>query len=135
MAAKKWNALYLLLIIKEQNINKKKKENKDSKAKWRSERQIRPMCRQLYYKYKYFVWILDVESYFTLTKSEINGNDHFYSSNIDSTPNNVKNRNKFEDKLLVYAIISPFGISKPYITPSEIVMEKRIRTIWKPTKY
>ena len=32
--------------------------------------------RQIYLKYKDFVWILDDESYFTLAYSEINGNDN-----------------------------------------------------------
>ena len=56
-----------------------------------------------------------VESYFVLTNNEINGNDNFYSSNVDSTPNNVKfnTKEKLEDKLLVYAIISPSRFSKP----------------------
>ena len=67
-------------------------------------------AQQLYLKYKDFVWILDDESYFTLTNSEINGNDNFYSSKVDLTPNNVKYKTKakFEDKLFVYVIISPF---------------------------
>ena len=62
------------------------------------------MFRQLYYKQKDFVWFLDHESinYFTLTDSEINRNDNFYSRNVDSTPKNADlKKNKFENKLLV----------------------------------
>ena len=44
---------------------------------------IRRMCRQLYLNYKHLVWVIDDDSYFTLTNSEINENDHFYSNNID----------------------------------------------------
>ena len=77
------------------------------------------MCRKLYYKYKNVVWILDDESYFTLTNSQINGNDNFYSSNVELTANDVKFKikDKFEDKSLVYVIICPHGISEPFITP------------------
>ena len=48
-------------------------------------------------------WILDDESYFTKTHSTINGNDNFYSDNIDFAPAKVKFRRKhnYEDKLLV----------------------------------
>ena len=44
--------------------------------------------RQLNLKYKDLIWILDDESYFT--NSKINGNDNFYSSNVELTPNEVK---------------------------------------------
>ena len=30
------------------------------------------------------------ESYFTLTNSKTNGNDNYYSSNVELTPNEVK---------------------------------------------
>ena len=52
------------------------------------------MCRKLHYKYKNVVWILDDESYFTLTTSQINGNDNFYSSNVEFTANDVKLKRK-----------------------------------------
>ena len=84
------------------------------------------MFRHLCYKYKDFVWILDDGSYFTQTNSEIDGNDDFYPSNVDLTPKIVKykTKGKFEDKLLVYAILSPFGISRPYVTPSSLVINE-----------
>ena len=63
----------------------------------------RRLCGQLYKNCKDFIWVLDDESYFTLSNSQINGNDNFYSSNIELTPNNVKfkEKKKFEEKLLV----------------------------------
>ena len=66
---------------------------------------------QLYLKCKAFVWGIKEKSYFTLNNSEINGNDNFYSSDIDLTPNevNVNTNDKFEVKLLVYAIKIPYA--------------------------
>ncbi len=62
---------------------------------------------------KSLFWILDIESYFTLTNSEINGNDNLYSSNVESFVNDVKlkTKDKFDDKLLFYSIISSDDIS------------------------
>ena len=48
------------------------------------------MCRQLFIKYKDFVWVIDEEFYFSLINSKINGNNNYYASNIDLTPNEVK---------------------------------------------
>ena len=46
------------------------------------------MCRKIYYKYQGFDRILDE------TNSEINGNDNFYSSNVEFTANDVKLKRK-----------------------------------------
>ena len=62
----------------------------------------RVKCATLYRKYRDREWIMDDESYFTKTHSTINGNDNFYSDNIDFAPANVKFRrkHKYEKKLL-----------------------------------
>ena len=96
---------------------------------------IRWLWKQLNLKYKDFVCILDDESYFTLTNSKINGNNNFYSSNVEFTPNEVKfkTKDKFENILIVYAIISSLGVSRPHITPSRIainVNEPLLRKKW-----
>ena len=64
--------------------------------------------------------VIDDESYFGLSNFELSGNAGFYSSCIDETPDNVKSKekSKFEPKLLVWAAISPDGISDYYIVPS-----------------
>ncbi len=60
-------------------------------------------------------FLLDDESYFTLSNSFLPGNDRFYSSNVSKTPESVKNKYKakFEPKLLVWICISPKGLFKP----------------------
>ena len=80
----------------------------------------RAKCATLYRKYRDREWILDDESYFTKTHSTINGNDNFYSENIDFAPAKVKFRrkHKYEKKLLVWIAMSPRGISEPFIMAS-----------------
>ena len=60
------------------------------------------------------------ESYFTKTHYTINGNEKFYSDNIDFAPANVKLRrkHKYEKKLLVWIAMSARGISEPFIMAS-----------------
>ena len=50
----------------------------------------------------------------------LNGNENFYSDNIDFAPANVKFRrkHKYEKKLLVWIAMSPRGISEPFIMAS-----------------
>lgn len=63
------------------------------------------------------VIIMDDEKYFTLSHSEMKGNDGFYTSNIENCPNEVKfkAKAKFADKVLVWCAISEAGISTPYV--------------------
>ena len=64
--------------------------------------------------------IIDDESYFGLSNSNISGNSGFYSSDVTATPSDVKlkRKSKFEQKLLVWVAISPKGLSKHYVAPS-----------------
>ena len=72
----------------------------------------RAKCATLYRKYRDREWILDDESYLKKTHFTINGNDNFYSDNIDLAPAKVKFRrkHKYEKKLLVWIAMSPRGI-------------------------
>lgn len=61
--------------------------------------------------------ILDDEKYFTLSNSEMKGNDGFYTDNIEECPDNVryKHKAKFADKILVWCAISTRGIARPFV--------------------
>lgn len=63
------------------------------------------------------VIVIDDEKYFTLSNSEIKGNDGFYTDNVEDCPDNVKYKQKakFADKVLVWCAISTGGISRPYV--------------------
>ena len=88
---------------------------------------IKPLCRHLYRNFRNLDWVLDDESYFTLGNTRLTDNDGFYSSDVSATPSNVKNapKKKFEVKLLVSIIISPEGVSKPFMTKSGMAINKQ----------
>jgi hypothetical protein len=88
----------------------------------------RPKCRKLIEKYSKVDFILDDESYFTLSNSTLAGNDRFYSNNLQKTPLNVKNKfkAKFEEKILVWVAISPRGKSKALFFKSGLAINQSI---------
>ena len=88
----------------------------------------RQKCRRLYMKFHNYVWIIDDESYFTLSHSTINGNDNFWSSDVSTCPNNVKYATtaKYEDKVMVWVAISSKGASKLYFKPSGLNINQEV---------
>jgi hypothetical protein len=78
--------------------------------------QLRPKCRKLLNKYRDYNFIIDDESYFTLSHTTQPGNDIFSSNNIQKTPESVKNKYeiKYEKKVLVWIAISQKGITEPF---------------------
>ena len=81
--------------------------------------QLRPKCRKILEKYRGYNFILDDESYFTLSHTTLAGNDRFYSDNIQKTPEIVKNsyKSKYEEKILVWIAILPMGMSQSICVP------------------
>lgn len=61
-------------------------------------------------------FIIDDESYFTLSGANQPENDHFYSDNLDVTPESVKYNEvaKYPQKVLVWLAISPRGCTAPF---------------------
>lgn len=91
-------------------------------------KKIRPLCRKLYMNFKKFDFIMDDESYFTLSNSNLLGNDTFYSSDVPITPADVKfkTKSKYESKILVWLAISPKGMSRAYIASSGLAINTNI---------
>ena len=85
-------------------------------------------CRIIYEKYRNCEWVLDDESYFTLSHSTIAGNNNFYSSDVSATPSAVKysTKAKYEGKILVWLAISKKGISKVFTCPSGLAINQVI---------
>ena len=50
----------------------------------------RPKCRHLYFNIRVHQFIIDDESYFTLSNANLSGNDILYSNNRNITANGVK---------------------------------------------
>ena len=81
------------------------------------------------------MFILDDESYFTFSGTNMPQNDHYYAAAPGSTDISTRFRRqaKFESKLMCWIAVSPRGISKPYFCPSreavnaEIYQKKCIR--------
>jgi hypothetical protein len=80
----------------------------------------RPRSRRISLKFHGREFIIDDESYFTLSNSDKNANGGYYSNDVSETPDDVrcKEKKKFEQKLLVWLAISPKGMSQVFITRS-----------------
>jgi len=80
---------------------------------------MRPQCRKLHKNNKFITFILDDESYFTLSNSTLAGNDCYYSNDVASTPDEIKHKlkEKYESKGLVWIAISSQGVSQPFFAP------------------
>ena len=78
-------------------------------------------CRIITEKYKNFQWILDDESYFTLSHLPD-------SSDVTKSSSKVRyvRKAKYEKKLLVWAAISSKGISNIFIVPSGQAVNQHI---------
>ncbi|KAL4492613.1 hypothetical protein ABPG72_007726 [Tetrahymena utriculariae] len=85
-------------------------------------------CGRLYRKFKDKKWILDDESYFTLSHGTIGGNNTFYSNNVNETPPSIKysQKSKYEQKILCWICFSPSGISQPYFRESGLAINQEI---------
>lgn len=81
---------------------------------------VRTKCRKLVSIFRKKIIIIDDESYFGLSNTELSSNAGFYSSNTSETKNDVrlKRKGKFEPKLLVWIALSEKGISNHFIVPS-----------------
>jgi hypothetical protein len=88
----------------------------------------RPKFGKLCKTYKKSDFIIDDESYFTLSNSALAGNDSYYSNDRNQTPDVVKDydKAKYEPKVLVWLVISPKGMSKPYFRPSGMAVNQEI---------
>ena len=88
----------------------------------------RPKCRKLAQKFGKLDFLIDDESYFTLSHSTLPGNDRFYSSDIQKTPPAVqyKYKSKYEKKLLVWVAISPRGMTNLYFMPSGLAINQKV---------
>lgn len=89
---------------------------------------MRPKCRKMSEFYHDLDFIMDDESYFTLSNSSLAGNDRFYTDNRDECPDDVKYKykSKFEKKLLVWIAICPKGMSRLYFAPSKQAINEDI---------
>ncbi len=81
-------------------------------------------CGRLIRKFSGRSFILDDESYFTLSHSTKNFNSGFYSSNVNATSADIKfsKKQKFPSRVLVWIALGPKGLSKPLIRKSGFII-------------
>lgn len=113
--------------LKKLNIKARKKQ----RIPQRSAAQIsnaKKLSGRLFRKHGKAAWIIDDESYFTLSHSTISGNNVFYTSNISAAPPSVKfsPKTKFEKKVLVWIAIGLRGVSEPLIKESNFAINGHV---------
>lgn len=64
--------------------------------------------------------IMDDESYFTFSGSNMAQNDHYYASSSVSAEGSrtFRRQAKFQNKLMMWIAVSPAGMSQPFFCPS-----------------
>jgi hypothetical protein len=115
-------------ILKQHTNIKCYKKRKIPKRTEAQKKAARPKCKKIFERFKSYDFILDDESYFTLSHTTQSGNDRFYSSDREKTPNNVKysEKSKFESKVLVWLAISNRGVSKLFMVPSGLAINQHV---------
>lgn len=126
-AARKFKCNHSTIVkkLKKMNIKCRKKV----KSPKYSDAQIKTVKTQCNFMYKNFgkkCFILDDEKYFTLSASQMPGNNTYYTGNPSQVVNEVKYKGKvkYEKKILLYIAISENGISKPFLYPSGLAIDK-----------
>ena len=107
------------------------KKRKKQRAPQYDEDQIQEVkrcCRWMVRKYVGKSFVLDDEKYFTLSATQMPGNDVYYTNDPSTTPPKVKLKfkMKFEPKVMLYIVISEKGISKPYIHKTRLAIDQNL---------
>ena len=91
-ASRKFNCTqqYISKILKTKTDIRKRKKCKIPSRPDDQKDQARAKYGRILRKFKNHMWVLDDESYFTLSHSTINGNDKFYTNNVHETPASIK---------------------------------------------
>ena len=119
---------YIGKILKKYSDIKRRKKHKRPLMSDLQKAQTRPKCRRMLEQFGHLDFILDDESYFTLSHDSQPRNDSFYSDNVDKTPASVKNKfkSKYEKKLMVWLAISPKGLSNLYFVPNGLAVNQEV---------
>jgi hypothetical protein len=104
------------------------KKKKDPRYSEEQSMNVKKACRKLYHISQGMDFVVDDEKYFSLSGSGMPGNAHYYVDKINDSiePDHVKSKKKFEPKVMLRLAISSAGLSKPYLVPSGIAVNKEI---------
>ena len=119
---------YIGKMLKFSTGIKKRKKEKIPDRTLQQQETARPKWRKLFEAYRKFDFILDDESYLTLSNSSLSENDIFYTDNIENVPKNVryKKKAKFEKKVLVWLAILPKGTSEAFFVPAGLAINQDV---------
>jgi transposase len=111
---------YISKLLKQRTNIRHRKKMKRPLLSEQQRKLARPKCRKILQHYGDCHFLIDDESYFTLSHTDQPGNECFYTDNLNKTPDNVKYnyKEKYPDKLLVWLAISPKGMTKPIFRKS-----------------
>jgi len=72
--------------------------------------------------------VMNDEKYFSLSNSNIPGNDRYYTSDKSTAPDEIKYKmkKKFEAKVLVWMAISSAGLSEAYVNRSKNAINSKV---------
>ena len=104
------------------------KRKKKPKLTEKQKREAKPKCRKMYDTFSKRDFVLDDESYFTLSGSTLSGNRGYYTSDQKNAPDDVKHyyKSKYEEKVLVWVAISPKGISSALFRKSGLAVNSKV---------
>lgn len=122
---------YVNKILKRNHVKAFKKEKIPFSTEKQKETQmtrIGRLYRSFFAQREAPAVIMDDESYFPLSNSNLPGNSFYYATSRGDASDSVKYapKKKFEEKIMVWLAISPSGISAPYIVPSRMAVTKEI---------
>ena len=129
-ASKKFNCSkrYMSKTIKSMTRIRVYKKKRIPQRRTGQKDKIKIRCDRLYQNLESKPWVIDDESYLTLSHGTINGNNNFYSSDVSRTLARVRfqPQAEFEEKMLVWTCLSDRGVSKHYFVPSGLAVNQNI---------
>lgn len=116
---------YISKCLKKCNIKARKKQ----KSPAYTEEQIKVLksnCRWMLRHFAKKNFVLDDESYFSLSKSQMPGNNIYYSEDISTVNPEVKFKfkRKFEPKVMLYIAVSCEGVSEPFFKEGRLAINQ-----------
>lgn len=118
---------YISKSLKKVGVKARKKQKSPAYTDAQISR-VKANCRWMTNNYAGKSFILDDESYFTLSKYQMPGNDIYYAKDPRKTSPEVKFKfkKKFEPKVMLYIAVSCNGVSEPYFKPSGLAINQEI---------
>ncbi|KAJ3661692.1 hypothetical protein Zmor_006079 [Zophobas morio] len=118
---------YISKSLKKLQVKARKKQ----KSPAYTESQIAKLKKDYRYLVRDFEdknFILDDESYFTLSKPQMPGNSFYYTDDSSVTPPEVefKMRSKFDKKVMLYTVVSNRGVSEPFFKESGLAVNQEV---------